>query len=168
MANSAKTSKPAAKSAGKALKANPLKAFKRSETSKLVDLGTFKSFVDERFPVGTTWDLHRKSFIRKDKSCAIELVDPDGITKYYLNCSKPVSQLLRNNEITIAELAGLPVWQGEDWTNPKTGEVNPSVYLGMPAIDETDNTPRFNMREIEAEVFEVTSSWRPENFRTLD
>ena len=162
-----KTSKPAAKSAGKALKANPLKAFKRSEDSKLDDLGTFESFIAERFPVGTTWEPHRSSFIRKDKPCALKLESPNG-DEFYLNCSKPVSQLLRNNEITPNQLLSLTVWQGKDWLNPKTGELRPSVYLGMNAQDETESAPKFDIRQMEAEEIQISSNWLPENFRTLD
>jgi hypothetical protein len=164
MANQVKTSKPA--KAGKAaLKGNPLKAFKKSEASQLEALGTFQSFIAERFPAGTLWEPHRRSFVQKDKSCALKITTPDG-EDFYLNCSKPVSQLLRNDEITPGQLLSLTVWQGKDWLNPKTGELNPSVYLGLNAQEETD-TPKFDIRQMEAEEIDISSNWLPESFRTL-
>ncbi len=150
----------AAKAAPKP-KAVPMKAWQKTQQTKITDHGSLKSF----FPKGTKLSLISRNMRNKSKQVTFKCVTLEGDT-YYLTCSKQVSDLVRGNEITKEELVGLPVISFEQ-LDKETGKLEETFRISLPEDAESDNTNEFSLDDVEAEEIEISSDWAPENFRTF-
>lgn len=130
-------------------------AFKKYEKkeSNLTELGTLKSLAGK----GGKIAFLRKNFANKSKRIALVVTKKDG-TSTIVPCSEPVSTLIRNEEITINQLAGLQVVEGEN----KAGETTHFVVLPQGGAMQ-----EFSADKLKDESFELDAEFLPENFVAL-
>ena len=130
-------------------------AFKKYEKteSNLTELGTLKSLAGK----GGKIAFLRKNFVDKTKRVALVVTKKDG-TSTVIPCSKQVSDLVRNEEITINQLAGLQVVEGEN----KEGETTHFIVL-----PQGGGLQEFSADKLKDESFELEAEFLPENFVAL-
>lgn len=125
-------------------------AFKKYERQEgnLTELGTLKSLAGK----GGKISFLRKNFADTSKRVAVVINKKDG-TSAIIPCSSQVTQLVRKGEITIAQLAGLQVVEGEN----KAGET--THFIVMP---QGGGTQEFSVDKLKDESFEPVTEFLPE------
>ena len=129
------------------LMAIAFKKYQKAE-SNLVELGTLKSLAGK----GGKIAFIRKNFADKSKRVALLVTKKDG-NSAIIPCSKQISDLIRNNEITISQLAGLQVVEGENEAGDTTHFIVMPQGGGMQEIS-TD--------KLKDESFEPSAEFLPE------
>lgn len=114
---------------------------KRKE-SKAQELGTMRENFGDDFEIRPCDATFRKYQRGESKVVSIEVIFP-GDKNTYLVCSKPISQMLVDGDITMGHLLDLPLLRGES-TNPTTGEVRHTIFITTP----TDNLTRTKARHV--------------------
>lgn len=105
-----------------------------STQSDLTLLGT----VNETVGIGGSYKLSsRRNLLDTSKRVALVLTNKKGESDVVV-CSQPLSQMIRNKQITMSEIGALQVSE-QELTNPKTGEKELGNVIVLPG-DGTDET----------------------------
>lgn len=130
-------------------------AFKKYEKkeSALTELGTLKSLAGK----GGKITFLRKNFANKSKRVALVVTQKDGKSAI-IPCSQQVSDLIRNKEITINQLAGLQVVEGSN----EAGDTTHFVVL-----PQGGGAQEFSADKLKEESFELDAEFLPEDFVAL-
>ena len=125
-------------------------AFKKSERQEgnLVELGTLKSLAGK----GGKISFLRKNFADTNKRVVVVINKKDG-NSAIIPCSSQVSKLVRNGDITIQQLAGLQVVEGENEAGESTH------FIVMP---QGVGTQEFSVDKLKDESFEPVTEFLPE------
>lgn len=127
-------------------------AFKKyqRQDSTLTELGTVKSLAGK----GGKIAFSRKNLKNKQKLVAVFLTKKNGESAV-IPCSEQVSQLVRAGEITLPQLAGLQVCEGEH----ESGELR--QFICMP---QGGGMKEFKTDDLKDESFEASDEFMPEGF----
>ena len=125
-------------------------AFKKYQKadSNLVELGTVKSLAGKEGKIS----FIRKNFADASKRVAVLINKKDG-NSAIIPCSSQVSKLVRDGNITIAQLAGLQVVEGENEAGESTH------FIVMP---QGGGVQEFAVDKLKDESFEPVTEFLPE------
>ena len=137
-------------------------AFKKFErdTTKVTELGTVKALTGK----GGKVRFLRKNFKDKSKQVAVVLERKDK-TSALIPCSAQVSQLVRDQEITMGQLIGLQVIEFPH--RDKVDAKGKPVIVTLISAPQGGGTQEFNLDELQEETLELSDEFLPESFITL-
>lgn len=105
-----------------------------SSTSELTSIGSLNTIVGE----GGTYRLASKKNFLSTRRVAILAKLKSGKSAI-IPCSKEVSKLLREKELTMSELGALPVFETE-LENDDTGELETAYFISPAGGGDTSDT----------------------------
>jgi len=105
-----------------------------SSTSELTSIGSLNTIVGE----GGTYRLASKKNFLSTRRVAILAKLKNGKSAI-IPCSKEVSKLLREKELTMSELGALPVFETE-LENDETGELETAYFISPAGGGDTSDT----------------------------
>ena len=106
-------------------------------TSTQADL-TLLGTVNETVGIGGSYKLSsRRNLMDVSKRVTLVLLNKKGESDIVV-CSKPLSQMVRNKQITMSEIGALQISE-QELTNPVTGEKETGNVVVLPG-DGTDET----------------------------
>lgn len=126
-----------------------------SSTSELTTIGSLNTIVGE----GGTYRLaSRKNFLNQKKLVAILAKLKNGKSAI-IPCSKAISQLLRDKEITMTELGALPIFEVE-LENDETGELELAYFISPAGGGDTSETEvKVTKASLQQKAKELVVDW---------
>ena len=137
-------------------------AFKKFErdTTEVNELGTVKSLAGK----GGSVSFLRKNFKDKSKSVALILERKDK-TSAVIPLSKPLSQMVRDEEITMKQLVGLTVIEFPH--RDKVDAKGKPVLVHCVALPQGGGKQTFALDELQEETLELSDEFLPESLVVL-
>lgn len=125
-------------------------------------LGTVQKIAGQ----GASLSYNRKNFKNTTSRVSVEITKKNG-DFIYLNCSKQLSQSLRDGEIKLTQLLGFEVIETEvECKDPKSknfGKMETTHFITLPLGGGKVSTST----DVEIEEFDSSTDWLPEDLVAL-